>query len=448
MKKLKDLLFILQLEQYDYQRFYLWLKTNQTSEIKEEKKRFIWTIKARLIFFIALPFHVLMLTLSPEKALRIAFNVVSPFEVILRRIVISLATQKILQRRDLTVVGVTGSYAKTSTKEILAHLLSCKYKVLKTPESYNTQLGVSRVVLEQLNSSHQFFVVEMAMYSLGEIKLLCDIVRPKVGIVTAIGLSHLERLGSIEKIFQAKYELIDSLPKGGLAILNGDDDYCKKMAFKRKDLSFVYCNLSKQPDSSYWATDIKQDSNGSKFILHTSGGEVNVITPLLGIHNVLNILFSAAVCSGYKMSLEEIARGCSSLSPIPHRLEIIPSNNNSIVIDDSYNANPASVKAALEVLDTFQSDNKIVVTPGMIELGKKQFEENEKFGNLLARSSNYVIVVGNTNKEAIIKGISKAKTKVHSLEVKSLIEATERLKEIVRPGSVILFENDLPDQYN
>lgn len=441
MKRLRELLFVLQLEEYDIKRFKYWLNKNSEVSVAEEKRKFVWTLKSRIIFVLSLP----LIFLSAEKAIILAANIIKPFEDAAKSVFVFLAKRKLSGMKDLTVIGITGSYGKTSVKEFLAHILSVKYSTLKTPESYNTLLGVGRVVLKNLRPTHKFFVVEMGMYGPGEIKKLCDVVKPEAGIVTSVGLSHLERAGTIENIYKAKKELFESLPTGGLIVLNCENELCEKMAKDRSDLDVVLAGFRKINNNSVWATDVKTTKNGISLILHNGGGEVKITAPVLGRHNALNIVLASGVALRYGISLEEIKNTITSLPPVLHRLQLMAGANGSIVIDDSYNANPESVKSAIEVLKDFDSPTKIVVTPGMIELGEKQFEENKKFGEMMGKTATYVLIVGETNREAIISGLKKTKAKY--FEMKNLSEAIKKLSEIVTPDSVILFENDLTDQY-
>lgn len=441
MKKLRELLFILQLEEYDIERFKNWLSKNRDAGIAEEKRKLVWTGKSKIIFILSL----LFLFKSSESALILAVKFIKPIEDFAKNIIVFLAKRKIRSMKDLTVIGITGSYGKTSVKEILGHILAYRYKVLKTPESFNTILGVSKVILKDLKPKHEFFVIEMGMYNLGEIKKLCDVVKPKAGIVTAVGLSHLERAGSIENIYKAKSELIESLPRESLAVFNRENELCEKMSKVRSDLTLSLCGFSKFGNNSVWADEVKTTEKGISFELHSGGGGVKIIAPLLGRHNALNIVLASAAALHFGVSLEEIKNALTSLPSVPHRLQLMEGANGSIIIDDSYNANPESVKSAIEVLKDFGSDNKIVVTPGMIELGEKQYFENEKFGEMLGKVADYVLVVGETNRKAIVEGLKK--TKANFFEMKDLKEATTKLSELVTPGSVILFENDLTDQY-
>ncbi|MBU1262741.1 UDP-N-acetylmuramoyl-tripeptide--D-alanyl-D-alanine ligase [bacterium] len=341
-----------------------------------------------------------------------------------------IMAKKKLKRLKPKVIGITGSYGKTSTKHILAHILSQKYKVLATPESYNTLMGICKVINNNLLPEHQIFIVEMGAYKRGDIKELCDLVKPEIGILTGIGLQHLERFGSVENIRKTKFELIESLPKDGIAILNSGCKYCQK--FQPKVKTIRYGGQEK---------GIRVSAEGLSF----SVNGITFQTSLLGSHNLQNILSAIACARELKMTLEEIQRAVFSLPQIPHRLQLIKTPT-SIIIDDAYNSNPVGAKEALFLLSQF-SGRKILVTPGMIELGEKEYEENRLFGEEAAKTCDVVILVGKKRTKAIADGLLSAGfSKDNLFVVKSLDEARDKLSQI--RGDVILFENDLPDNYD
>lgn len=368
------------------------------------------------------------------------------------------SAKQIVRKCNTKVIGVTGSYGKTSVKEILHFLLSVKYKVLKTPESYNTPMGICKIIRQNLKPGYDFFVVEMGARRRGEIKELCDLVQPEVGIITAIGQQHLETFGSLDNISETKYELIESLPDNGTAILNGDDPICAEMVRKRClqknilfGMDFEEKPMPENEGTSYAfvkAKDLIMDSNGSRFILQYGPVEEEIKLHLLGRHNIFNILAAAAVALNNGLTLQEIKIALKDLKPIPHRLQLIKNSNGIIIIDDAFNSNPVGAKMALEVLASFKGGKKILVTPGLVELGEIEYEENKKLGKYSAAVCDYVIVVGNAQSKPIIaglreKGFSSDKIK----NVESLDKASEYLQSILQPKDVVLFENDLPDNY-
>lgn len=348
-------------------------------------------------------------------------------------------------RPELIVVGITGSYGKTSTKFILGEILKTKYNVLVPPASYNTPMGLTRAVREMLEPSHEVFIAEMGARRVGEINELCDIVKPRYGILTSIGSQHLETFGSIENIANTKFELAQSLPDSGVAFFPEDGAYCSKLysqyAGNKRNFGFgegLYMS----------AQNVKVGPEGSSFeLVCNDGGRVMCRTKLLGRHNVMNILGCAACAREIGLEMNEIAAGIERVRPVEHRLQLIDGGTGVIVIDDAFNSNPEGTKAAMEVLAMFEG-RKICVTPGMVELGVAEQEENRKFGERMASVCDIVILVGRRHTEPIREGLIKAGFSADNiLTAANLNEATAILSGLTKPGDVVLFENDLPDNY-
>ena len=348
------------------------------------------------------------------------------------------------------VIGITGSYGKTSTKYILNSMLSQKFNVLMTPDSYNTPMGICKVIRNQLKPDHEIFIVEMGAYKKGDIAELCRLVYPEIGILTAVGAQHLERFKSIENIARTKYELIESLPRDGIAVFNDDNEICSELAKKTTIKVARYAADRLDENIELTARKIENTRRGLAFIIEKFSGETcKVETKLLGRNNVYNILAAATVALECGLTLEDISQAAKLLEPIPHRLQLISGAGGVTVIDDGFNANPVGARAALEVLEEFNDGKKILVTPGMVELGNMEFDENRAFGVEAANVCDFVILVGPLQTEPILEGLKTAgfpKEKV--LVVESLPQASESLKKILKSGDVVLFENDLPDSYS
>ncbi|MDD5559456.1 UDP-N-acetylmuramoyl-tripeptide--D-alanyl-D-alanine ligase [Candidatus Methylomirabilis sp.] len=348
------------------------------------------------------------------------------------------------------VVGITGSYGKTTTKFILATLLQRRYSVFKTPDGVNTTMGIVRVVRETLRDDHQFFVVEVAAYGPGEIREVCEILRPRLGILTAVGVQHLERFGTPERIAEAKYELIDSLPPGGLAIVNADDPGALRLAERaRREGRRVrlYGVGEDERALDIRGKDIKLSSHGSAFRVETEHGAAMFETKLLGGWNIANILGATAAALECGVPLEEIADGVKSLTPAPKRLEL-REEGGVIKLIDVANANPLGAQMALEVLSQFEGGSKILITPGLVELGQIEAEENRRFGRAAAAVCDYVLLVGPQQTQPLREGLREggfAGSRV--LVARHSGEVTDYLKAIVREGDVLLYENRLPDTY-
>ncbi|MFQ5793465.1 MAG: UDP-N-acetylmuramoyl-tripeptide--D-alanyl-D-alanine ligase [Candidatus Bipolaricaulia bacterium] len=378
-----------------------------------------------------------------------------PVEETIQRAYLRSARRKLHKLRP-KVIGITGSYGKTSTKYILESVLSGAYRVLKTPESYNTPMGICRAIREYLSPEHEIFIVEMGAYGRGEVAALCDLVGPEIGILTAIGSQHLERFKDLETITETKYELIASLPEGGLAVFNADDPRCAKSADRTEikgRLRVVRYGIEPSDDPNHLtlsAREIEFDGTGTTFTVESreTGETARFHTPLLGQANVSNILAATAVAVAYGVGLAEVGRTVETLQPIPHRLQPIAGAGGVTVIDDAYNANPVGARIALELLSQFPAGRKVLVTPGLIELGPLEAEENRRLGAEAARVCDYVILVGPERTFPIWEGLQAADFPTErTIVVHDLDEATEQLKEILTPGDVVLFENDLPDNY-
>ena len=345
------------------------------------------------------------------------------------------------------VIGITGSYGKTTTKVCVGAVLAEHEPTLITPASFNSFLGVIRTINEHLAPAHRAFVVEMGMYRAGDIAELCELVRPSIGVLTSIGPVHLERMGTIEAIADAKAELALALAPGGHLVVNGDDPRCREIA-ARVSVDTVFYAIE-HPDAAVRAEDIGLADGRTHFELVIGDQRVRVSSGLLGRHNVSNLLAAAAVGSLRGLSLAEIARGLETVEPPEHRLAPIPNPRAGIVvIDDAYNSNPAGAAAALEVLHSHPAKRRILVTPGMVELGDQEEALNESFGRQAAPVCDHVILVGPLRTRPIAAGLRAAGFPAEAITVvRDIGEATSVLGRLTRSGDVVLFENDLPDMY-
>lgn len=349
--------------------------------------------------------------------------------------------------RNLIRIGITGSFGKTSTKMILKTILSEKFNVLATPESYNTTMGNVKIIRKELKPEHQVFISEMGARYPRDIKKICDIVYPQIGIITSIGSQHLESFKNVENVAKTKAELLNALPSDGAIFLPKDNSFCTKLYSEEKTRKKFYFS-SKDTKANVYAKNIKLSKDGSEFVAVTSIGEIKCHTKLLGELNIQNILSAIGVAVYLGLSKEQISRGIAKLEPVEHRLQILPSQNGTTVIDDAFNSNPVGSKMALDVLKSFEG-RKIIITPGMVELGEKEEELNKEFGKQMASSVDIAILVGVNRSKPIEKGLIEGGFDKNNIcLVNNLDYATKKLAEITKVGDVILFENDLPDNYN
>ncbi len=375
----------------------------------------------------------------------LANGVNEPLEYLVKRYYVNLAVNK-LKRANVIKIAVTGSYGKTSVKEILKTILSQKYRVLASPASYNTPLGIA-MTIKQLDSTHDVFIAEMGARAKGDIKELASMVKPKYGALTGVNNQHLESFGDIENIKNTKYELFENLAEGGVAFFAVDNENSRELSERFKGEKYL-TGLNGE-DNFVTATEVVTTSKGVSFMLNIKGEKsVNCFTTLLGIHSVKNICLAAAIAYKIGLTPEEIAAGVNRIQSIGHRLELLPNNKNIVVIDDSYNSSVDGFNASMNVLDDFNG-RKIVVTPGLVELGKDESLANFEIGKALAKHADMVVVVGKHNAVMLINGLVEGGMDRENIKfAKSLNKGNELLNEILQEGDIVLFENDLPDNYN
>lgn len=376
----------------------------------------------------------------------LAYFITYPIEKLISYSYVKKARRKLNSFKNVKIIGITGSYAKTTVKNILSTILSEKYKVCATPSSYNTPLGLSKTILSKLSNDHEIFIAEMGAKQNHDIKELSTMVSPEIGIITGIGNQHLLTFGSIDNIKKTKAELADYIiENNGKLFINIDQKESEELAANYKSANLV--SLAKNV-GNLTIQNLKVNKNGSSFELCLNNEKVMCKTILLGEHNVSNILLAANVAFDLGLTLSEIAAGIGKLSTISHRLEVVKSNVSYTIIDDAYNSSVAGSKASLEVVSKFKGQ-KIVITPGLVELGIEQFNSNFEFGMNMAKVCDYVIIDSPINYDAISSGLIFAgfdESKI--LQAVSLNQAVELLATIVKEDDVVLFENDLPDNYS
>ncbi len=390
-------------------------------------------------------FSMLAFTLafvSPLLCLLCRF-VTAPLDKAITKWYINDAKRILKEHKDLIVIGITGSYGKTSTKFILNRILSEKYNVVATPHSFNTPMGVVRTVREYLKPQTQIFICEMGAKNIGDIKEICDIVHPKYGIITSVGEQHLDTFKTVDNVFKTKFELAtEVLDNSGEMFVNGDS----KELISRidKTLYSVYGTDS----FDFRATDISYGKNGSEFTLNLGSNEVRLSTRLLGLHNILNIAGAAALSYKLGVTPENIRFAVSSLKPTEHRLEIKQSVAGSTLIDDAYNANPEGSIEALHVLSRFDNMKKVVITPGLIELGSREHDCNFALGLEAAKICDIIIFVGINRSAPLKEGAMSQNFPEDKLFVAaSFKEAMTIYGGFADKNTVVLLENDLPDNY-
>ena len=359
----------------------------------------------------------------------------------------SKAKSKLRSMNNLKVIGITGSYGKTSSKNILNDILNIKYNSMPTPKNYNTPFGLMITINNYLDKFTDVFIAEMGACQEYDIDELCKLVKPKYGIITKIGIAHLATFGSREKIQKTKFELIENLPNDGIGILNGDDEW--QRSYKIKNNCKIKWIGIDSTDVDVRATDITLSPEGTKFnvIIKGDSNKYEFQTKLLGYANIYNILAGIALGLEFGMTIEQLKAGVSKVKAVEHRLEL-KKQGDITIIDDAYNSNPDGAKMALDVLKMMPGKH-IVVTPGMIELGKEEYIKNKEFGVQIADSADEVILVGKEKTKPIYDGLKENNFKENKIHIiNDVLIAFDLIQKLKEKETYVLLENDLPDIFN
>ena len=420
-------------------------------------KRLIVTICAVYILLIVLSSLInivsvtilLVLVHFTELTVLLSNCINIPIERSIGNYYVNDAKKILAQRKDLITIGVTGSYGKTSVKFILNRILSENYNTTATPESFNTPMGIVRTVRERMKPQTEVFIAEMGAKNVGDIKELCELCHPTMGIITAVGPQHLETFGNVENVANTKFELADEVlnNKNGKIYVNFDSVPAKERAEKITDRSQIV-SFGTSNDCDCMAKNISYSPSGTTFDIVYKENRFSVTSKLLGKHSVTNILGAVAMALDLGVSERHIRFAISSIKPAEHRLELKPFLNNSILIDDAYNSNPEGCLEAVRVLGSFKGMKKIIVTPGLVELGEKEYEYNFALGNEATIWCDYIILVGVKRAVPMQDAIDKTEfDKSRVMVVQTFKQAMEILKNITDRNTAVLFENDLPDNY-
>lgn len=382
------------------------------------------------IYLIIIPVVVVILNLT-----------ILPIEKVINNFYFNDAIKKIEKIKPFIIV-ITGSYGKTSTKFFINQMLEEKFNTYMTPESYNTAMGITKVIRNNLKEDNKIFVVELAENEVGGFKRLLKLIKPNISVVTSVGIQHLEEFGNEEKIYnEIDYFVNYSLNSKNceMVVLNGDCQFLLKYSHPK----IKKCSIEKKLDC--YGEIITTNIYGSKLKLYFNDQEILCETKIVGKENLRNIVIAS--CIAYKMglSLNEISKYIKDLTPASHRLNVIE-RGNILIIDDAYNSNPVGAKMALDLLSTYSNGRKIIVTPGFIDLGKKEYEENKKIGEYMLGRVDYVFLVGGRRTKSIYEGLKNSNFNSKNVFIfKNFFEANNFLKKFLKPFDAILFENDLPE---
>lgn len=469
MKKLVTIIFpynfylhILQLERYDILRFFNWLKGNWAVRSNQNKKPLVVTKKIKVIKIISsgwfITFVVLAALVSPMVSLLIAallilqpyilivLSIISliPYELLNRQRIINVTRNKIKSLRHTKVIGIVGSYGKTSVKDVLFHILKPDFKVIKTPLSYNTIFGIAQVVDLEIDDSHDYFLCELGEFQKGDIKEMCEMVMPTYGILTGINDQHLERFKNIKNTIATIFELADYLKNlNQKTVANGLNSYIKEEITVRNSEDFI---LYSTETSGLQASNILFSNDGMTFALKYKEKVYQVKTPLLGYAHLNNILGAITIGIQLGASMGTIVNRLETLPHVPHRFDQKTLPNGLLLIDNSYSSNSDSFKESLNILEGLKAKNRILVTPGMVELGESSNTIHQELGLMANKSCSHVILVGKSDRtNALASRIDMSKV-VWMNDIRNLWQTVEKLGVRLNE-TIILLENDLPDNY-
>jgi UDP-N-acetylmuramoyl-tripeptide--D-alanyl-D-alanine ligase len=381
----------------------------------------------------------------------------TPVEAAMRQRFIHQA-ESVLESIQPKIIGITGSYGKTTTKNFLRDILGGRYKIYATPKSYNTLMGICLAINNDVANDYsiEYFISEMGAYVGGEIERICQLTPPDISIVVEVGPQHLERFGTLKNTARAKYEIIENLPPHGLGVFNWDNAYVREMYEKGYPDNRIAVSKAVSPDDvpengpRFIASEIQETLNGLGFTISDTqtGDSERIETPVIGRHNVTNLLLSIAVAVHEGMSLHDVALRAKMLQPAESRLVRQTSDTGITIINDAYSANPVGVISALQVLGMHTTGKRLLITPGMVELGELQDKENYKLGELATEYATDIILVGEKQTEPIKQGILSTHFSPENLHtVETLSDAVNWYQDNLEAGDAVLFLNDLPDTY-
>lgn len=402
------------------------------------------------LLYRGLNFHVLLLLIPccyglPWFSLLVAAMICEPLEEAIKASYVKDAKAQLRQHKDLIKIGITGSYGKTSVKNILHTILSEHYYTYMTPHSYNNLMGLTISIRTQLKKTHQIFLAEMGADHVKEIERLAAFIEPSLAIVTAVGLQHIATFGSQEAILQEKMKLVEALPQDGIAILNYDNAYIRNYQILHPCKVIRYGIHNEDVDVR--ATHISYSPKGSHFIIHMKEQEIEVDTILLGEHNVLNILAAVAAAVALHVSPEEIVHALKGLRYVEHRLEVRNMGGYTL-LDDAYNSNPIGAGYALDVLAQMPN-HRFLLTPGFLDLGKEKQAAHEAYAHHMVHCADTIILIGKTQTDDIYETLCKEHFPMeHLYRCTSTKAAFQLLSQLAKTQDCALIENDLPDAFN
>lgn len=477
-KVIKYQLYLLQLENYELGRYFSLLFKKGLWPKVEQRKDLVWTKKALLLFSLAVATHLVLptvvffyftsglsvvsvkyyvscvLLLTAYYLLQFLYFILYalysvlfwPLDFIAKQIIIKKAQSKVKYLGSrIKIIGIAGSYGKTTMKHVLTKVLGEKFKVLSTPESVNTPIGIARWIVKEVDESAQILIVEMGEHYRGDIEALCKITRPDISVITGINEAHLERMGSLDEVVSTVFEVVSFSKPGAVIVLNGDDENVvgHYKEFVWKDHVVEKFQISNFKFQRFNAEELFWTGN------HPEAGEIKI--HLLGEYALGYADATIQVAKSFAISWEEVRKALEKVEPVEHRLQPIRSAGNLLIIDDAYNGNPEGAAEAIKVLSRFQNNRKVYITPGLVEMGKASEKVHVKIGEQLAGVADVVVLIKNSVTPYIELGIKnyelRGKTNSEIVWFNTAQEAHSKLNTILKPGDVVVFQNDWGDNY-
>ena len=460
-------LYLLQLENYELNRYWpLLFQKGCIFSNQPLRKSIVWTQKAIGMLTLAVLCYLgalVIVLFSPSLVFALISLIIGfflfpvfytfslcilfPIDTLIKFIVITRAKHK-LSSTNVKIIGIAGSYGKTTMKNVISSVLSTKFSVITTPESVNTPIGIAQWLIKTLTKQAEIVIVEMGEHYRGDIRGLCKIYPPDIAILTGINEAHLERLKTLETSIATMFEIVEHAKPDAHIILNADDEHIRNSYRKyRKDKQLSFYSSLNNSLAELKITKKIFDEENLRWVC-TIEKVGNTTLRLLGEYALGDVIASILIGKSLGMNNEEVTKGINSLSPIPHRLEPIQGKEGVLVIDDSYNGNPDGVREAIRVLSHFKKRRKIFITPGLVEMGMKASIVHETIGRELAGVADRVILIKNSVTPFIEKGLKEKKfDESHIIWFNTATETHNKLSDIIRPNDVVLFQNDWGDQY-
>ena len=461
-------LYLLQLENYELLRYWRLLFLKGYIYPKQPlRKSIVWTKKALGILFLSLIFYVSsagILFASVSIITIVAYFIIGfflfpifysialfflwPFDFIVKQIFISQAKRILSSSKNVKVIGVAGSYGKTTMKNIISSVLSAKFNVLTTPESVNTPIGIAQWLLKNFKKQTDVVIIEMGEYYQGDIAYISSITPPDIAVLTGVNEAHLERLQTLETSIATTFEIVEHAKENATIILNADDEHIRNnyKKYRNGKRTSFYSSIN---NSLAELKIVNKAFDEKKLHWSCTIETIGTITiPLLGEYAIGDVIAAILIGKILGMNSDDMKKGIASISPIPHRLEPIEGKGGVLVIDDSYNGNPNGVSEAIHVLSRFKNRRKIFITPGLVEMGAKAASVHKVIGKALADTADRVILVKTSVTPYIKKGLEEKKfDESHIIWFNTADEAHKGLSNIVKEHDVVLFQNDWGDQY-